>query len=229
MPSVPFTPHSLVVCLIVVLPAPILAQEKGKEPHRIVIGKNVTLEMVGQERRVIVEARVCLREGMLEHLVCRKMTKEHEAILAADVDARHIHLALVAARAEPGRPAKLTGKIEPATGTRINIQLQFAKDGKQITIPARQWVRTIKGKQDMEGDWVFAGSRLIEVEANKPLFYAANEGDVICVANFESALLDLDRRSSSSGDDLLFEANTNRIPPVGTPVRVILTPMEKGK
>ena len=40
------------------------------------------------KRRVLVNAEVCLREGQLELFLCRKQTKEHEAILAADVDAR---------------------------------------------------------------------------------------------------------------------------------------------
>ncbi len=53
------------------------------------IGKNVFLEVLpNKKRRVLVSAEVCLREGQLELLLCRKQTKEHEAILSADVDAR---------------------------------------------------------------------------------------------------------------------------------------------
>src|SRR5205085_5120746 len=64
-------------------------------------GKNVWLETAGEKRRVIVGATVVLREGSfgLECLMCRKQTKEHESILAADADAMTIHGTLLAAGA----------------------------------------------------------------------------------------------------------------------------------
>src|SRR5262245_3873422 len=37
-------------------------------------------------RRVLIKSEVCLREGMLEVFLCRKLTKEHEAILHAELD-----------------------------------------------------------------------------------------------------------------------------------------------
>jgi hypothetical protein len=58
-----------------------------------------------------------------------------------------------------------------------------------------------------------------------PPIYAANDGDVICVANFESAMMDLPIASSADNDALDFEAFTERIPPEGTSVVVILEPV----
>src|SRR5580693_9121999 len=75
------------------------------------IGKNVFFETEDEQRRVVVKAYVCLREGQLEGLLCRKFTKEHEYILAADADARHIHTALLAARAKPGSPVQFDPKF----------------------------------------------------------------------------------------------------------------------
>src|SRR5579872_2433826 len=54
--------------------------------RKVRIGQNVHLEIQGNQRRVLIGAYVCLRKGQLELLLCRKNTKEHEAILAADVD-----------------------------------------------------------------------------------------------------------------------------------------------
>src|SRR6266511_4016357 len=64
---------------------------KATTTKKIEVGKNVFLEIAGKKRRVLVKAAVCRRTDQLEQLLCRKLTKEHEAILAADVDARHIH------------------------------------------------------------------------------------------------------------------------------------------
>jgi hypothetical protein len=193
---------------------------------KVEIGKNVYLEVQGAKRRVLVNATVCLREGLLEQLVCRKRTKEHEAILAADVDGRDIHKALLLAGAKPGAPVRYQPKFQPPTGTPIKVTLAFERDRKQVQVPARQWVRNLKTKKDLEADWVFAGSQLIPDpdDKNRPPFYAANEGDLICVSNFEGALLDLPIDSSKNNADLNFEAHTERIPPLETKVTVILEP-----
>ncbi len=203
---------------------PVLAQEGKIVP----MGKNVFLQVLpGDRRRVLVNAYVCRRTDLLEQLLCRKYTKEHEAILAFDGDARLIHAALIAARAKPGHPVQFQPKYQPAQGDTIQVLLQYRNPkGKTATVPAQSWLRDVKTKKAMEAPWVFAGSKLYEPpEPGQPPSYAANVGDVICVSNFDTALLDLPIRSSAEDDQLTFEAWTDRIPPLGTPVQVILQPV----
>lgn len=213
-------------------------EEVGKEDGPrgdvkiIPIAKNVALEVEGAKRRVLIQAHVCLRAGQLEQFLTRKRTKEHESLLAADIDARRVHAALLAAGAEEGSPVKFVPKYQPATGSLIRVTVRYERDGKKLAAPAQKWIRTIKTKKDMEHHWVFAGSRLIPdpFDKTKDPFYAANDGDVICVSNFETAMLDLPIPSTGSNDDLFFEAYTERIPPVDTPVTVVLEVMPgKGK
>ena len=52
----------------------------------------------------------------------------------------------------------------------------------------------------------------------------AESGDFICVSNFTTAMLDIPVESSQSNEGLLFEADTKKIPPLGTPIRMVLTP-----
>ncbi len=205
---------------------------------------NVFLEVVDGRRRVLVNAYVCLREGMLEQLLTKKRMKEHEAILAADVDARDIHTALLFAGAVPGSPVKFQPKFAPPSGTPIKITLEYPlrlipdpkNKGKFLRVlpkkettrvNARRWVRSVKTKKDLETDWVFAGSILSPdpLDPKRPPYYRANEGDVICVSNFDTALLDVPFNSSKDNDDLSFEANTARIPPLQTSVVVVLQPV----
>jgi hypothetical protein len=208
-------------------------QSNKPDAKKVEVGKNVWLEVQGDKRRVIVQAEVCLREGMLEHLMCRKRTKEHEAILAADVDARDIHKALILAKATPGTTVKYKedGTIVPPTGTKIKVTLSYKDKDKQVTVPGRDWVQDMKTKKSLEHDWVFAGSefQINPLEKDKPPLYAANAGDVICVSNFEGAMLDLPISSSKNNDELAFEAFTDRIPPLGTPLTVILEPVLEPK
>jgi hypothetical protein len=206
-------------------PAPAPAAAKKVE-----VGKNVFLEIRGGKRRVLVNAYVCQQKAPLEQLLTRKLTKEHEAVLAADVDARHIHAALIAAGAAPGHPVQYQ-PYKPATGTVIKVFVRYKdKDNKEVTLPAQKWVRHARTKKDLEYDWVFAGSRLDPPpEPKLPPLYEANSGDVICVANFDTALMDLPIASTQADAELEFEANADRVPARGTPVTVILEPVRARK
>lgn len=184
--------------------------------------------------RVLLPAFVCLRTGYLEHLLSHG-GKMHESILASEADARWIHAALLAAGANPGRPARFRNDkgeeiYEPPTGDRIRVLVQYTDPttGQLKTVPARRWVRNSKTKKELDIDWVFAGSFFFK-DSEQKLRYAANDGRVICVTNFVSAMLDLPVRSpdASPQDFLDYEANTPLIPPLRTPVMVILEPIKE--
>jgi hypothetical protein len=198
---------------------------------RIDVGKNVWFEKDGEQRRVLVQAVVCRRTDLLEQFMCRRMTKEHEAIVASDCDARDIHKALLLAGAEPGSPIKFQPKFTPASGPVIKVYVEYEENGKVKKVPAQQWIRNAATKKELDIDWVFAGSMLLQnqLDPEGPPIYLANDGDVICLANFESALLDLPIVSTKDNDDLLFEAFTERIPPLETPVTIILEAVPPAK
>src|SRR5262245_35254361 len=200
------------------------------ETKTVEVGKNVTLEIRGENRRVVLPASVCLREGPLELFLCRTNSKAHEAIVHVDADARVIHAALLAAGAKPGTTIKWEPKYLPATGSVIKVSVRYTENGKEITRPAQEWVRSMKTKKAMEHDWVFAGSMFFD-NPDEPAkkIYAANSGDVICVSNFETAMLDLPVNSPKDNDELQFEAFTDRIPPLGMKVTVILEPVPDKK
>ena len=81
--------------------------------------------------------------------------------------------------------------------------------------------------RQMDANWVFAGSYFYTDEKTGEKTYQAESGDLICVANFATATLDLSATSSATNDDLMFEAFTDRIPPVGTSVTIELVPVFK--
>ena len=78
-------------------------------------------------------------------------------------------------------------------------------------------------------NWVFAGSGFWVDERTGKRHYRAEGGDFICVSNFPSAMLDLPIESTQTNSGLMFEAFTENIPPIGTPVTVILEPQLKTK
>ncbi len=123
-------------------------------------------------------------------------------------------------------------KYRPASGTTIKVSVQYKdKDGKLATVPAKSWIKNAKDNKLLDSDWVFAGSRLVTnpLDPDGQKHYLANDGDVICVSNFETALLDLPINSPKDDADRFFVANTERIPPLETKVVVILEPVVEAK
>ena len=181
--------------------------------------------------RLLFAAEVCLRRGPLEVLLCRKNTKEHEAVLRTSVDAKLIHAALIALGAKPGAPAQFfdpkTEKedYKPASGETIEVSVHYKQRGKPITQPAQDWIRDSKTKKPMEHRWVFAGSRFLKdpEQPDKPAYYAANNGEIIGISNFVDSMLDIPVNVSRDDDSLAFVARTEAIPPVFTKVWLILT------
>ena len=181
-------------------------------------------------RRVHLLAQVCLREGPLEVLLCKQFTKEHEAILHIDADARDIHLALVAAKAQPGTPVKFVPEYQAATGQKIKVSLTYRLKGKVHSHPAAEWVKDKVSGKHLAHDWVFAGSRFFkDPEGKNPDYYMANNGEVISISNFPDSMLDLPIKSSKDVASLAFAADTPKIPPMKTPVLVTLEPVVEKK
>jgi hypothetical protein len=177
-----------------------------------------------EHRALVIGAKVVLRQGPLEHLLCLKGTKEHEAILATPARPKQIHAGLLLTGAEPGHPVRFLPKFEPPSGTAISIEVVWEKDGKSLRADARSWVKDEKTRGPLERDWVFAGSELYQDPITKKTVYAAEDGDLITVSNFGSSILDLPIASSASDADRIFSADTAKIPETGTEVFLVLHP-----
>jgi hypothetical protein len=219
-----------ILALSVPIPLSGAPAKKVAKTKQVKVGDNVILEIKGTEKRVIVKAKVCLREGALEGLLTRAMAKEHEYVLASDCDARHIHTALLLAGAKNGSPVSFFPKFKAPTGSTVKVTLRYKEKGKVKTVPASSWVRNHKTKKVLDRNWVFAGSRFVKNPVKgKPTIYLANHGDLICLVNIETALLDLPVASPKKFDSRIYEAYTARIPPKGTAVDVILEPVPDKK
>jgi hypothetical protein len=243
-----------------------------------------------KNNRVLLTSRVCLREGLLEMLLCKAKTKEHESVITIDSDAFIIHGALLALGAEPGHPVRFQPEFQPPEGAPLEVWLNWTDAaGKPQRTEAQKWVRHLtrryyvekigalpKGlklakeldlkydpsteeliwfgpmtdaqrdgflaltkdktfqaainkmhtdsqSRQMEADFIFGGSGF-HTAKDGTKHYQAEGGNVICVANFGDAMIDVSVRSSERNDEASFEPYTDRIPALGTPVIVELIP-----
>lgn len=182
-----------------------------------------------KQSQVILNAKVVLREGVLEMFACTEGTKEHESVISVEPKAFLIHTALLAIGAEPGQPVQFEPKFIPPSGDPIKIVLNWIDEkGKQQTAIAQEWIRKVKTKKQMQLPFVFAGSGFYTIPDTGRQRYLAEKGDLFCVSNFGSAMLDVPIESTQSNEGLLFEPFTERIPIIDTTVQVVLS-VDKAK
>lgn len=134
----------------------------------------------------------------------------------------------------PGLPPvapENTGSAEDSEETQIeeepnphSPEYQFVPSEDFKVVDARAWVRNMKTQTELSEPWVFAGSEFWSDPEDGVEYYSADAGDMICVSNFRSAMLDVPFRSSADTGSLLFEPFTQRVPQRGTPVRLVLVP-----
>jgi len=184
--------------------------------------------IAAKEKLVYVDGYVSLSEGMLEMFACPTGTKEHESIVAVYSSAQVVHAALLAVGAKVGTPVAWRPKFQPPTGTEIDIEVRWLDQNKKWqSARAQDWITDVNTEKPMDGAWVFAGSGFWTHEESGKETYLAEGGDLICVSNFSSATLDVPFKSSQVNEGLMFEANPKKVPPIGTPVRLVLKPKMK--
>lgn len=179
-------------------------------------------------REVSFDAEVCLREGILEFLLCGWNTKTHESILHSKAKPSHIHAALLLLGLHPGKPARWSGqdpdaRFLPPAGPGLRITLNWKdKDGKARSADAMSWLRAGDRKGiHVPSRWVFVGSEVLPDNR----YWAEVDGEVISVTNFPSAVIDIPVQSSNVDAQRDLYAATAAIPPKGTQVTVTVAPL----
>ena len=176
--------------------------------------------------RIYADGYIAMNDGPLEMFACPAGTKEHESVVATLGKASEIHAGLLALGAQVGTPVTYNPSFIPATGQRIRVWIcYFDQDGKYQVTDARRWVVKSGTEETLSEDWVFAGSYIWTDPVDNQNYYQGDVGDMICVSNFTTAMLDIPVASSADTDQLEYGPNTPSIPERGTSVRMILEPI----
>lgn len=195
------------------------------QPDLVRLAKDQDVWFDAKRHLVVVDGQVCLREGQLEMFACPKATKEHESVVRINAKPMIVHAGLLRVGAVAGKPVQFDPKYVPANGPVVDVWVLWRdKDGKNQKVKAQEWIKHTKTGKPMTYDFVFGGSGFWTDEETKTTYYQADAGDLICVSNFPTAMLDIPVASSQDNADLQFEAFTERIPEKGTKVRLVLIP-----
>lgn len=173
-------------------------------------------------RRVEVEALVVLREGPLELFACSPHTREHESIVVTPAQPLRIREAMGLIGLTAGHPVQYDSKTDQwsaATGDRITVEARWLMNGKERRADIGEWMKDLaSGKTLPPNAWVFSGS----YATSEGQFAADADGTVMCVVDFASALIAVPALHTSANEALWIAANTDKIPPIGTKVTLVI-------
>ena len=188
-----------------------------------------------KKKIVDLDAKVVLREGdWIELLGCAVGTREHESIVVIHAKASHVHTALMLVGHEPGSCIRWTWDgqtphIIPPHGDRIAVHVVLQKDGKEVEVPANQWIVNKEQQKTVPDNvWLFTGSSILEVpdpdDPNKVVnrYRGDIEGNIISVVNFGDEVLGRPTQVTDKDDKGMLTVNTPKVPEVGTKVKVRL-------
>lgn len=178
-------------------------------------------------RWIILEANVCYNPGPLEVLICKHGTKDHESILHTFVQPSHLHAAMLAMGLTPGKPARMSraltqpARFLPPAGPELKIAFRWKDaDGKPQQVDASRWLTNLHDKKTPPPTkWIFIGSEVLPDGG----YWADEDGAVVSLSNFPSAVIDVPFESTADNAALEFTGNAKAIPPKGTPVEVVIT------
>jgi hypothetical protein len=203
-----------------------LGQPLVDDPARLVrLDPKQLIWVDRKNHHVIMMGEVCRADYPLEFFATYS-NRSYEAILSVNVQPSLAHAGLLAVGAKPGRPVQFQPEFIPPSGTEVAIEVRW-KDaqGKVKSSPAQDWIRNIETKKALDSNWVFAGSMFSTDERTGKQHYMADSGELICVLNLPTAMLDLPIRSYAALESRLFQAFSERLPPEGTPVTILLKPI----
>ena len=172
---------------------------------------------------VHVDAVVVLRTGQLEFLASFH-SKDHESILRCQAAANSIYLALGLAGLTPGHPPRWNQarqEYDAPEGAALDLFVRWRADGQIRTTNAFDWLTELEfGTPPVARPWIFGGSTRLDEHH----LAADRSGVGIATVDFPDALISYSRRFPSVLGGVWVAARTEAIPPLGTPVTLIIRP-----
>jgi hypothetical protein len=182
---------------------------------------------------VEIEAWSCLEAGWLEQIACAPRTREHETLVVIKAKPSDVHAALLLAGFQHGTPGSWSFQDEalsftPPTGDRLEVLVRYERDGRTVEEPIRSWIVDAEGRPSFpDTAWVFSGSLFAENPdwmGPGEHYVADHTGSIIGLVTFGDEVVGFEEVFSDqqSVQPLAWQVRIDHVPPVGTPVTVIL-------
>lgn len=192
------------------------AEKIGEDLYRI--GKaRVDLKA----KTVTCSGKVNMNRGTIEYVAVGPRGKRHESVLAIDVNPLHFQVGLILIGLEPKgglsrtpNPRKTQGA--PA-GSPVDVWVSWQRNGRPVRVRAEELAWDIDKKHPMERNaWIFSGALAKED-------WIVPEEDLSLVATYRDPAAVINNALPGGLDDTIYKSNERIVPPVGTPVTLMVT------
>ncbi|MFC7335730.1 YdjY domain-containing protein [Haloferula chungangensis] len=187
-------------------------------------------------REIRFPAEVNMDEGLLEFIVVHENGKIHESLLSTKISATKLNIAIKLLHYKASRELYLkleedgslssefeTASPEESQGAKMKIGFEWQEEGATKSASVNQWISHAATEQAMPNDpWVYGGSFVVD-----GTFVAESSGDIIAIFLSNAAMINFAGKDNQNDDVWL--PHPNRIPEIGTPVTVVISPFEAKK
>ncbi len=198
----------------------------GQGKPRVLKSEHMQIDLAN--RKITIDAAVALLDNhdYLEFVLSGWGEKTHESLLHTKATGKQIHFGLLMLGLQRGIPPEwiYVGQqphFLPPRGPKVDLSVRWTdKKGKQHDKPVSAFIKkTGKNAPEPPETFVFIGSEVLVDGA----YWADQNGELISVSNFASAVLDVPFRSSDKEGQLAFMVDRKTLPKRGTAVQLILT------
>ena len=173
-------------------------------------------------KTVAFPAFVNMTAGLMEYFLVTSSGKTHESVLRTDVPPFQIQVAMLLLGARgttnsfPDDPAK------PLPGDQVSLEIRWKMGRKEKHARAEEWVFNAKARTAMsKGPWIYNGSTVIDGS-----FIAQEQGSIISV--MEDPYAQINNPRPGREDDTIWMVRKSKVPPLETPVEVIIQLLNAG-
>ncbi len=187
-------------------------------------------------REIRFPTTVNMADGLIEYVIVLEKGKVHEALLLTTASPTHLNVALTLLRYAPsrelfpmiaatGHPTGIYQETPAAVkaAARITIELEWNDSGTIRRVPLNEWLQNPDNETALAaGPWLYTGSGFSEGKYIPEL-----TGDILAIMVDPHAVINCP--GSDNYDQAHWHAFSERIPPVGTKVSVVITPYSPPK
>jgi hypothetical protein len=194
----------------------------GEDRYRI-----GTIELDRKRRMIAAPGRVLhLDDAPLEYVaVARDGYKGYESMLELDSTASEFNLAciLIGLDAASGTKPRFQFDTTPVDGMRVSLELRWKLDGQpaeRVAVHEALIERDTSGaERPVSDEWIYIGSYL---EPNSSQFRADVSGTVVGFVHDPASIVE-HRAGLGIGGYGSVQARKGRLPPIGTPITLVLS------
>lgn len=163
---------------------------------------------------VSIPAKVAMKEGLIELLLCAKWGRVHETVFTTEAYPVHLQTALLLLGLKFGSPVEFSGDSKTPMGDNTEISVEWGSGADKKVVRIEHFALDNRKKSEVEDiNWVFTGSQFVG-----GVFFAQQEGSIITTYRDPNTMFD--NPLPEGADDTVYVANSKIIPEVGTEVTI---------